>query len=427
MTLGGYAIDLLARRLLSGQVGILSADELDSVLSWLSGGQRNGAAQLTAVLGPPSHCPQVVSILYRALDQQLLAGGELNAALAHIGGARSDSERKARFRRLIQAFHPDRFPELSAWLTPRAQIIHLAYAAFKRGEPLPGERRLTASDFTNSLPTVPEGSTKPIVPAKKTAAHPWQTGPFRRSAKLVPKPAGRFQRLLGRIRNSPNLSRFIIATLAFVGLVPLLLLNLLDDRPPVSTLSAKIESPGVDAAHRRSAPPALREQHLPNQSASVRVVSASRLESSNVAEKESEAQRVSKRPESLPKDHGTIASEAQVRQLIHQLGLHITGGEIEALYRMLEGTPVGPEAGMDNLADHYHDIIAGSRRRHQDFQILSIEHHPPYRWTIKTLSRLTMALDDLTARHKEAVYEVTIDQAADGQLKITRFDGQSPF
>lgn len=422
MTIDRYAIDLLARKLLSGQSSKLSADELDALLSWLSGGQRHGALHLSAVLGPPSHCPQTVSTLYRLLDQQLLSGGELNAASAHIGGARPHSEGKARFRRLIQAFHPDRYPELSAWLTPRAQIIHQSYAAFKRGEPLPGETRVGASDATNPLVSTAKRDSKPIGATKKTEPHPWHTGPFRRSAKLVPNSAGPIRRQLTRLQSSPNLSRFIISTLAIIGLVPMLLLYWLDDRAPVSSLSAGIEGPGSNALQEVAGSPALREQHLPNRTASARMPSASRSKPDHMDGDKSAPQRVSSPRANLTGEAGAVAGEAQLAQLIQQLGQYITAGDIDGLYRLLEGAYIYPGTGMASLADYYHGIITSSRRRHQDFQILSIEHHPPNQWTLTTLSRLTLALDDLTAHHKEALYRVTIDQEADGQLRITGFD-----
>jgi len=421
------AIDALARRLLNGRAPRLDAAELDAVLSWLSGGQRHGAAQLSRTLGNPHSCPRQVAALYQLLDVQLLHGGRLDPGAAHVAGSPTDGEKKARYRRLIQAFHPDRYPELAAWLTPRSQLVNQAYAAFKRGEAPP---RLSAVPGPAPTAVSPGGRSHASLQRQSVtrpdAVHPWQPGPHRRSARLVPARTGTFQRLFGALAKSPGRARLMIGALAIVALVPLLMLHVADRREPYQP--SPLESGAATmAAASRTASQALTEQTLPDQPASVRVVEAASSTVDSARQTQADGFSAAHQAYNAPvADAAGRSAEPEIEALFQRIGRHVSSGDLEALQRLV--VSANPNAhsdsavGIDWIGNHFDRIISGSRRRHQEFQILSIEHQPPY-WSVLTLSRLTMAFDDLTARHEEARYRFTIRRDEDGQLRITGLDG----
>ena len=418
-------MDILARRLLRRRVAVLNAAELDAVLSWLSGGQRHGALQLSVTLGRPQDQPETVVALYQLLDRQLLGAGRLDAQAAHLaGGELSNSESKARFRRLIQAFHPDCYPQLANWLTPRAQLIHQSYAAFKRGEPWPTTPTTWATPAATRKATGRQGEKSARAPQP---GHPWQPGPFRRSAKLVPDRSGPLQWLQIRLGRSPRMAGALIGTVAVLTLAPLLLVYLADERTNashptlVTAMSADSESPTAESINLAAAATARAEQHLAQRAASVRVLNAAGPDSARDTRPPQPARQTEPADDPAIQRRESPAARAEIELLLQRLGRYVSSGDNDALLQLMDrSTATGAGA---EIAEHYGRIIAGSRRRHQEFRILSIEHQPPDFWMVKALSRLTMAFDDLTARHEEGHYQVIIRQAEDGQLRIAGFDG----
>lgn len=425
MTVDTAAMDALARRLLRRQADRLTASELDAVLSWLSGGQRHGALQLCVTLGRPQNEPETVAALYQLLDRQLLGAGRLDAHAAHLADRDlPQSERKARFRRLIQAFHPDCHPHLSAWLTPRAQLIHQSYAAFKLGEPWPAAPPTQAAPSAAAKADGKPGSNSAVSPQPE---HPWQPGPFRHSARLVPNRAGPLRWLLIRLGRSPRMAGVVVGAVAVVILAPLLLVYLADERSGpgnpalVTAAPAAPEAPPAEAIHPGAAASVLAEQHLARRVASVDVVNAASPDPAGDSRPLEPARQDDPvaGPAALAPE--PLAARAEIELLLQRLGRYVSSGNNDALAQLMDRSAADDaRAGM---AEHYSRIIAGSRRRHQEFRILSIEHQPPDSWTVQALSRLTMAFDDLTARHEEGRYQVIIRQAEDGQLRITGFDG----
>lgn len=418
------AMDALARRLLRRRVGLLNAAELDAVLSWLSGGQRHGALQLCVTLGRPQDQPETVVALYQLLDRQLLGAGRLDAQAAHLaGGDLPHREKKARFRRLIQAFHPDCYPQLAAWLTPRAQLIHQSYAAFKRGEPWPAVLNQAAPAVASK--TTGRPGSKPA--ASPQPEHPWQPGPFRRSAKLVPDRSGRLRWLLIQLGRSPRMAAVMIGALAVFTLAPLLLIYLADERSSagrpavVTAIPADPDALVTESISLGAAATARAEQRLVERAASVDVVKAAdRVTIGNTQPPEPARQDDLADGTAAPAQEPPPA-RAEIELLLQRLGRYVSSGDRDALLQLIDQS-IADEASED-MAEHYGRIIAGSRRRHQEFHILSIEHRPPDSWRVQALSRLTMAFDDLTARHEEGHYQVIIRQANDGQLRIAGFDG----
>lgn len=108
-----------------GDSPLLLPECVEGLLLWLCGG-RQGAAELPRrLLGDPETDSDMVERVYRALDADLFTRGELNP----VRGTRD--ERQARYRLLVRAFHPDRYPLLEDWLISRSQAINAAYAAFR--------------------------------------------------------------------------------------------------------------------------------------------------------------------------------------------------------------------------------------------------------------------------------------------------------
>ncbi|MDZ7809405.1 MAG: hypothetical protein U5L11_03680 [Arhodomonas sp.] len=115
--------DLEALR--DGRGGELPRECVPALLHWLCGARSGEAATAHAVLGDPQEHPERVRRVYHALDRWLFVDTEV---IPPYGGA---DERRARFRLLSRAYHPDRYPDLVDWLGPRAQSVNAAYTAFR--------------------------------------------------------------------------------------------------------------------------------------------------------------------------------------------------------------------------------------------------------------------------------------------------------
>ena len=399
MSVDAAAMDRLARRLLADRAGRLSAVELDAVLSWLGGGERHGAGRLSIALGRPQTRPHRVSQLYTLLDRQFFPRGRLDLQAAHLVGSGSRAEQKARFRRLIQAFHPDRYPEMADWLTPRSQALHKAYVAFKRGETL--------------VQTVPVPKPSPARPKPDADPdHPWQPGPFRRSARLVPERSGWLRRLFTWGRRTQRLSTMLVAGLALVVLLPLLALHLASSRQENAgesmTGAASARLPTADRP-MQSGPHTARPDPQP---------AAAAQHSSPGGPAQADA-----RPASAPAAVSWETPPAgQIEALLQRFSRYVNRGDLDGLRGLLAESPRSDHgAGAGGLSAHYEQVFDRSRRRYQEFQVLDIEPRPPY-WSVHTLSRLTMAFDDLTARHEETRYRLAIRRLDDGELRIVGLD-----
>ena len=391
------ALHALARQLLNGQSARLDAGELDALLSWLSGSQLQGAGQLAEVLGRPEERPQRVAEVYAWLDRQLFASGRLNWSAAHVSSALPASERKARLRRLIQAFHPDRYPQLAAWLTPRSQVIHQAYVAFKRGD-----EEATAS----AAPARP--ATRPQRKSTPGKNHAWQPGSFRHSARLVPVRIGPLRRLLHWCIRTPRLSVILVGGLASVALLPLIFLSLADNPAASSAPTPRADHPAAPDP----SPPS--SELLPARLAVDRTGAAMQFARAG-SERSGPGRAPTPEPAPAPE-----LMEARIEALLQRFSAYVNGGDLDGLLGLLAETPAEQEARRQ-IAARYGQVIESSRRRHQEFQILAIEQRPPD-WSVQALSRLTMAFENLTARHEETRYRVTIRHYEDGQLRIAALD-----
>ncbi|TVQ34180.1 MAG: J domain-containing protein, partial [Wenzhouxiangella sp.] len=195
-------VQALAEQVRTGQVERFSLAEVDAILAWVAGSRRLGGAELLEQLGTPTERPDLLLQVYAWLDDQVFTNQRLNLDAAGLDGGRADDERKARFRRLMAAFHPDRFPAHERWLTPRSQAIHTAYSRFRRGD--------------DPEPLEPEAAQ-----AKRPAA-PVSPIRTRRSARITPGSSDLGLRLVQRLRRIDNLAPKSLVALAVLAFVPVI-------------------------------------------------------------------------------------------------------------------------------------------------------------------------------------------------------------
>ena len=128
------------QRLAEGRSGALDKDQLDAVLAWISGrdearDQDVCLAKLLSHLGVAQASAPLTQTIFAQLDTLLFVRGTLDLEAAHVDANTDRDARKIRYRRLMNAFHPDRFSEAQApFLTERSQAIVAAYQRFKKGD-----------------------------------------------------------------------------------------------------------------------------------------------------------------------------------------------------------------------------------------------------------------------------------------------------
>lgn len=110
----------------NGDYPVVPEQCVESLLRWLCGGQHGSSESARLILGDPMTESHLVERVYQALDAKLFTN---DVALRPIKGTVSEKER--RYRLLVRAFHPDRFPELGRWLTRRSQAVNADYAEFR--------------------------------------------------------------------------------------------------------------------------------------------------------------------------------------------------------------------------------------------------------------------------------------------------------
>ena len=195
----------LVDRLLDGSEQRLSAAELDAVLAWLSGSDRHDGDALAGILGHALDHPRRRIAIYDQLDIQLFESDRLDLTGAHLAAGLDDELRRARYRRLMKAYHPDSYPDHADWLTPRSQAIHQSYARFRKGQPPEGGSAAEPKDIVT----------------KRPRQQYWPGA--RRSARLTPGLGpGPLSRLRTWLLGIENLQQRILIGLVIVCLVPVL-------------------------------------------------------------------------------------------------------------------------------------------------------------------------------------------------------------
>ncbi len=193
----------LADRLLAGDDQPFDASELDAVLNWLSGSERAGAGELIRHIGTPRERPDLTNRIFFQLDGQLFDCGRLILQRAFVDAGVDEGERRARFRRLMTAFHPDHHPSDTGWLTPRSQAIHEAWRRFRSGE----------DDAVKDLAKHP-GARRPGKPAEKYRS------PERRSARLVPISPALLARIRTHLQQVEHLQGKALLAIAVISFIP---------------------------------------------------------------------------------------------------------------------------------------------------------------------------------------------------------------
>ena len=134
--IGSDSISVLARAILELRLESAFDEHLDELLIWLNKGGTDGA--LTARL--ELHGVSLDTALQRALeliDQHLFVSSHGPYRVLGLSPDTADETIRLRYRRLIQAFHPDRQLHRQSWLTERTERLNAAYRAIKNKEAQP--------------------------------------------------------------------------------------------------------------------------------------------------------------------------------------------------------------------------------------------------------------------------------------------------
>ena len=228
-------IEELAARLTGTAPLELDAGELDATLNWLSGSERAGAGRLIRHLGTPSEQPGLTRRVLRRLDNRLFRNGQLVLDRAFLHAAIDHDERRARFRRLMTAFHPDHHLTDNGWLTPRSQAIHEAWRRFRNGQ----EDSPQGESSNVSQNIVPSG------PQPATSME-------RRSARLAPEAPGILARLRLRLQRVDHLQGKAMLLIAVIAFLPVVWVYFTHQPYREGLEAISQETPAADTARTRS-------------------------------------------------------------------------------------------------------------------------------------------------------------------------------
>ncbi|MFU8832426.1 MAG: hypothetical protein ACNA7J_09750, partial [Wenzhouxiangella sp.] len=222
----------LAELVLGERMCRFTPRELDALLGWLAGSARHGADGLIRRLGTPDERPDLCDKVYRWLDAQMFEQAEFKPAAAYLDDGEPEGARRARYRRLMTAFHPDRCLDRAEWLTPRSQSILAAYSRFRRNND--GNNDGNEPDIAPFPPSAD--------PQAAESGYPPGTGHIRHSARLSPVAMALRLRLRRRLGGISHLQAKLLGSLALVTMLPLLLMLLLADDPKHSSDDASTAS-----------------------------------------------------------------------------------------------------------------------------------------------------------------------------------------
>jgi len=123
---------------------MLDVEDVSALLGWIAHSSRNADARLLMErLGPASDNPRLLGRAMAVLDRSLFDGERLCESMAGVAADQDADQRRRRYRLLLSAFHPDRYPARNEWLTRRSQIITRAYSQFKANPDQPASTVLT--------------------------------------------------------------------------------------------------------------------------------------------------------------------------------------------------------------------------------------------------------------------------------------------
>lgn len=111
-----------------GQPTPLLERHLDDILIWLGNASHDITRELDHAFARAGLSREdAVARTQRLLDRRLFIEGLPPHRLLGLPADATAAVVRQRYRRLIQAFHPDRHPARSAWLTQRTELINIAY------------------------------------------------------------------------------------------------------------------------------------------------------------------------------------------------------------------------------------------------------------------------------------------------------------
>ncbi len=123
----------IATEVSAGRLTPLLECRLDEILIWL-GNARHDATRLLdeAFARRGLDRDHAVARVQELLDRLLFIEDLPPHRILGLPANASAPVVRQRYRRLIQAFHPDRHPERSVWLTQRTELINIAYGRLRR-------------------------------------------------------------------------------------------------------------------------------------------------------------------------------------------------------------------------------------------------------------------------------------------------------
>lgn len=126
----------LVAQVLAGQPTPLLEYHLDDVLIWLGNARYEITQELDHAFARAGLSrDDAVARAQTLLDRRLFDEGFPPHRILGLPPDAATAIVRQRYRRLIQAFHPDRQPQRSVWLTRRTELINIAYGRLRRRPP----------------------------------------------------------------------------------------------------------------------------------------------------------------------------------------------------------------------------------------------------------------------------------------------------
>lgn len=232
--------DAFVSQLVRGEIPTAQPEERDALLHWLVG--RDTPAGHAIQQAFDSHGTAVVdaqrlTLLY--LDAVLFCHDADPYRLFGLLPGCDFADIRARHKRLLQVFHPDRHRDHQAWFTKRSERINHAYAYLKEHHGRP-ERRTAQR-------TVP--ANRPSAPRPSRGTSPWSARQWR---ALWASRGKLRQQLKTHLGNAARLERRLYIVLAAVPVLVLMIvyLNQPDITEPYGDAQLAKAKTGADDAER---------------------------------------------------------------------------------------------------------------------------------------------------------------------------------
>lgn len=262
MAEGGQYTDFIGG-LVRGDVSPPTSGQLDALLHWLVGRHNPAAESIAAAFhaqGVAEDSAQERTLLY--LDAVLFSHEKDPYRLFGLMPGCDLDAIRARHKRLLQVFHPDRHKDHEQWFTERSERLNQAYAYLKAHH---GRPHSTLSSATITPPPAPR---RPARTATAPARSPWQSLAANRGALR--------RQLKAHLGSSDHLERRVYIILFAVPVVLLVVVYLKQSEPleqhkpaaPVNTEEhTQVAGNGPAAIHLRKEAAASSSSALPQRAA----------------------------------------------------------------------------------------------------------------------------------------------------------------